>query len=192
MVSFGPDVQGLNYIHKYSFVDLRNKNENSPSETSFSSSFAGTAKDVCSSPNTIFNYIKTKPEFSKFRKIVARAQMDGFLDNIEANFTILIPEDRYLSHIPKEFFDTMDNGLARQILSASSIDRRIDKKLITSSPVAYYFTKNPKMRMYITNIDSKTQVNNCMEIIKYDIKLDNGLIHITNGLIVPSEDHFMN
>ena len=72
------------------------------------------------------------------------------------------------------------------------IDRKITKNLITSSPVAYYYTRNDKMRMYVTNIDDNTRINNSVNIVKYDINVNNGLIHIIDGIIIPNEDHFMN
>jgi len=176
MVSFGPDIQPQDFTHMYQFTDLQSTKK----------------PHLCVHQNTIYNYIRDNPNFSRFKKIIERARNMGQLNEVQADVTIMIPEDKYLEHLPQEFFDKMDDGLARHILWASCINRKIDKKLITSSPVAYYYTQNPEMRMYVTNINGRTQINNCMNIVKYDINLDNGIIHIVNGLIVPSDDHFMN
>ena len=46
--------------------------------------------------------------------------------------------------------------------------------------------------MYITNINRITNINNCVNVVKYDIWKENGIIHIIDNLLLPSEDHFMN
>jgi len=120
---------------------------------------------------------------------VEKASMQGQLSSPQANFTLFVPSDDYLSGWN---IDTLDDGLARQILSASTLRNRIDKNLIMSSPVSYFTTRNARMRMYVTNISGKTQINNCVSVVKYDILLNNGIIHVVDGLILPSEDTFMN
>ena len=97
--------------------------------------------------------------------------------------------DRYISD---NYIKQLDIGLAREIVKASILDRKINSDLLNSTPVTYYYTKNPLMRMYYTYLYGKSVINNCSTVLKYDINLSNGLIHIINGLIVPSEDHFMN
>lgn len=175
MVSTGPDTQSYNFTHMYSFVDYR-----------------GNRAEPCITKGSIYDFLHRNKNFSKFRTIVERAMAIGQLNDVEADFTILVPSDEHLRHIPTEYFNEMDDGLARQILKASSINRRIDKKLITSSPVSYFITLNPRMRMYVTNISGVTRINNCAKIIKYDIELNNGLIHLVDGLIAPNFDHFLN
>lgn len=175
MVSYGPDTQSLNYTHMYAFVDYQGDNNY-----------------YCVQRGSIMDYIRKNPDCSRFLQIVFRARMYEQLSNIAADFTALIPTDNYLKFIPEDFFDTMDDGTARSIVKASLIQRKINKDLITSSPVAYYYTLNPEMRLYVTNISGKTQINNCLEIVKYDIKANNGLIHLVSGLIVPTMDTFMN
>lgn len=175
MVSLGPDCQSYNFSHMYSFVDLR----------------SNTLEPVITR-GSIYDFINSHPRFSKFKQIISRAKQIGFLNDSQANCTMLIPTDDFLKNIPQGFFDTMDDGLARQIISASTIDRKIDKKLLTSSPVAYYITRLPQMRMYVTNISGKTRVNNCVNVVQFDLNFNNGMIHIIDGLIVPNLDHFMN
>lgn len=175
MVSTAPNSQVYNFTHMYSFVDLRSNKD----------------PEVCINPGSIYDFLN-KNNCSKFKKVVERAGMIGQLNDKQADFTVLVPTDNFLAHIPAQYFEKMDDGLARQILDSSVIRKKIDKKLITSSPVAYYNTRNPQMRMYITNISGKTQVNNCATIVKYDINCTNGLIHLVNNILAPNMDHFMN
>jgi hypothetical protein len=163
------------YTHMYSFTD-----------------YNGPTSKMCVNKNTLYDYISSTPGFSKFKSIVDRAHMAAQLNECQANFTIMIPRDESLTGIPVEYFQKMDDGLARQILKASTLYRIIDKNILVSSPVSYYVTKNPEMRMYVTNIGGRTRINNCSTILLYNIALTNGMIHIVDNLVIPSEAHFMN
>lgn len=177
MTSFAPNTQSYNFTHMYDFEDLRTTKKPIP----------------CVTQGSMYDFLyKNKSKFSKFLTILERSGMIGQLNNIEANFTLFVPDDRYLSHIPDEFFTYMDNGLAKQIFHSSSIIRKLDKKLLTSSPVAYYITQNPQMRMYVTNISGKTVLNNCATVRHFDIELNNGYIHVIDNVLAPNDDHFMN
>ena len=176
MVSYAPTTQSYLYNHMSFFVDY--STDKNP--------------DLCINKGSIYDFINSNPKFSKFKKIVDTANRMGFLNQEQATCTVFIPSDNFLDHIPQEYFDTMDNGLAREILESSTIPKILASDLITSSPVCYLYTKNPKMRMYVTNINSKTKLNNCATIIKYDIWCTNGIIHLIDNLIQPSQDHFMN
>ena len=173
MVSYGPDVQSLNYTHMYSFTDYRDT----------------VGRQPCATNGTVFHYIVNHGEMKKFKSIVEMAMMEGYLNDSQFNSTIFIPLDRYISD---NYIKQLDIGLAREIVKASILDRKINSDLLNSTPVTYYYTKNPLMRMYYTYLYGKSVINNCSTVLKYDINLSNGLIHIINGLIVPSEDHFMN
>jgi len=175
MTACYPESQNYMFTHMWSFQDLQ-----------------GNKPELLRNKGTIYDFLVSDGSFKKFLLIVDRARMTSQLDQIDANFTMMIPPDNFLQQIPEEYFAQMDDGLARQILKASSINRKIDSQLITSSPVSYYYTLNPKMRMYITNIGGVTQINNCAQITQYDVPMTNGLVHITNGLVIPSDAHFMN
>jgi Fasciclin domain len=163
------------YTHMYSFTDYR-----------------GPEGKMCVNSGTIYDYLNSNPQCSKFKKIVDRSHMSGQLNEQQANFTIMVATDNYLQHIPNEYFDNMDDGLARQILKASTMIRVVDKKILVSSPVSYYNTLNPEMRMYVTNIGGRTRINNCSSVVQYDLNLYNGTVHIVDNLVVPSDAHFMN
>ena len=175
MVSYAPGIQSLNYTHMWNFQDLR-----------------GVKPEIAPNPNSIYEFITCNKGFSKIKKIVENADLGGILNDIQANFTFIIPHDQSLKEYPEEFFEKMDKGFAKQIINSALINRKIDGDLLSSSPVSYIYTKNPKMRMYITNISGETRINNCVSVLKYNINLGNGLIHIIDGLIIPSEDTFMN
>jgi len=173
MVSYGPDIQSLNYTHMYDFIDYRNTIESEP----------------CRTKNTVYDYIFKRKDMSQFKKIVEKAMMEGYLNDLQFNSTIFIPLD---NNISKDFVNQIDIGLAREIVKSSIINTIVDKKLLTSSPVSYYYTKNPIMKLYYTFLRNVSTLNNCCKVIEYDIKCNNGIIHLIDCLIMPSEEHFMN
>lgn len=176
MVSYAPNSQSRLYNHMWDFTDLRSKKD----------------PFLCVESDSIYAYLRSNPQFSRFRSIVDRAQMSSFLGEMQSNCTLFVPSNESLVGISPEFFDKMDTGLARSIVASSTLPRRLGKDLLTSSPVSYYYTKYPSMRMYVTNISGETILNNCIKVVSFDHILGNGFVHVVDGLIVPNEDHFMN
>jgi len=176
MASYAPNSQSRLYNHMWDFTDLRSKKD----------------PVLCVDSDSIYAYLRSNPKFSRFRSIVDRAQMASFLGEMQSNCTLFVPSNDSLKHIPSDFFDTMDTGQARSIVASSTLPRKLAKDLLTSSPVAYYYTKYPSMRMYVTNISGETILNGCVKVIEFDHILGNGFVHIVDGLIIPNEDHFMN
>lgn len=176
MVSYGPDSQSLNYTHMSSFVDYRGK-----------------TVQPCITKGSIYEYIYKNNNMTRIKQIIDHAKFIGQLNDEQADFTCFFPTDQFINeHFNHNYFDDMDDSLARGILNCSMVNRKIDRKLIMSSPVAYYITKNPQMRMYTTNINNQTILNNRAKIITYDLKFNNGIIHIIDNLLIPTDETFMN
>lgn len=175
MTSCGPNTQSYNFTHMYDFQDYR----------------LTTKPEIKINMNSVYSVICNN-DFSLFKVIVERAGMSGRLNDIELNCTLFIPKNSDIVKYGNDFFEFMDDGLARQILSACMLRRRIKSDIIKSSPVAYYDTKNDAMRMYVTNINSITTINNRADVVTYDLECSNGVIHIIDDLIIPTDEKFMN
>jgi uncharacterized surface protein with fasciclin (FAS1) repeats len=176
MVSYAPNTQYLNFQHMYDFVDYRSK----------------TKPQMCMNEGSIYDYLYKNSQFSKFRSLIDKVGLAGFFSHPQENVSVFVPTDRALLKIPDEYFTNMDIGTARKVLNASTIPKRLKRDLLTSSPVSYYYTKNPMMRMYVTNINGQTRLNNCANIVQFDIETNNGIIHVIDNLLTENEDHFMN
>ena len=177
MVSYAPDTQSLNYTYMYNFVQqLRNQ---------------GTMS-ICVEPGSIYGVLRSTPNFSKFLGIVDRARFASQLNSIQADFTVFVPTDDSLQDVPADFFKDMDIGLARQIVESCLMNRKIDKSLLTSSPVGYFMTLNPRMRMFVRNIGGKTILNDTATVISFDNDCTNGTIHVIDNLIIPTDQTFLN
>jgi uncharacterized surface protein with fasciclin (FAS1) repeats len=133
--------------------------------------------------NSIMDVIDKHPDFTIFTYIIKLAEMDKLLDSKQANFTIFAPADSSIKHIPQSKFLNMDVGEARTIVQSSIQDNRIPKELLQDSPAAYFYTLSPQNRLFITNIDGNTRINNDVNVIHFDINCNNGLIHVVDGLL---------
>ena len=113
--------------------------------------------------------------------------MDNILDNLQADFTLFIPSDTELKYrnIQEDFYVNMDQGTARHIVLSSLLDARIPSEILKDSPATYFITKDPPNRLFITNINEKTRINNLFNVIHYDIVCNNGIIHVVDGMINP-------
>lgn len=171
-----PSSQGYNNIHMWDFSDLRSSR---PAE-------------LCTPADTVYDYISRHPHMKKFASIIARAGMIGALSEKQFDTTLLAPLDTYLPE-PQKFFDNMDRGQARRIIAVSTLNSKIDGQLLRSSPVSSFATKDPYNAnyMYVTNISGVTRINQCATVIEYDIRLGNGILHITDNIILPNYEHFI-
>jgi uncharacterized surface protein with fasciclin (FAS1) repeats len=175
MTTSAPATQGYNFTHMYDFTDFRSNRE----------------VQMCENPNSMYFTLKKSGKFNRFLEIVKNANFSAQLNAEQANFTLFVPTDDSILQ-SQAYFEKMDSGMARQILDASMLRRRIDKTLIESCPVAYYPTLSPTSKMYITNISGNTVINQQYRVKEYDIKCSNGLIHIVDGLIQPTLNVYMN
>lgn len=171
-----PNVQPNNYTHMVSFVDYHGKQK----------------PELCINKNSMYDFFTSNGNFKKFLKLVEKADRNGYINDNQAHYTLFVPADKFLENLPDEYFDSMDMGTARDIFNSLATQRRIDANLLTASPVFYLTTLNPEMRMYVTNINGYTKINNCVNVVRYNVIANNGIIHIVDGLIAPSQDTFMN
>ena len=168
MTSCGPNTQSVNFTHMFDFNDI---NGNLPVKTY--------------SKNSIMDIIYHHPDFTKFCYIIKLANMDSILDNIQSNFTLFIPSDTSIKYLSNDIFTNMDQGDAKNIIKSSLLDYRIPKELIVDSPAAYFNTLSSQNRLFVTNINKNTKLNNTLNIIHFDIICSNGILHVVDKLIKP-------
>ncbi len=173
MVSIRPYSQSYNMMHMYSIPDYQ------------------VTRKLSAPKDSIMGLLLQNNDFSRFRHIVRLANMEGILSDSQANFTLFIPSDTYLKQSAQlqitdaEIFN-MDQGTARDIIRYSTLNRKINKQLLQASPARYLYTRNQVSKLYVTNVSGITRLNNCVKVIHFDIPRSNGLIHVTNGFVVPN------
>lgn len=168
MVSMGPATQSYNFSHMWNTKDLRGC---LPKEVDY--------------PTSLMSIINKHPDFSKFRYMVKLAKLEGIFNSTQADFTIFVPSDKAIAGLGDSVFMNMDDAIARHIVKSSTLDRKIPSELLEDSPAAYFLTKDPPNRLFITNISGRTYINNDINIIHKDMQAVNGLIHVIDKLIWP-------
>lgn len=169
MTSIGPYSEKTNLSHIYDKVDLR-----------------GSLGQKIDLPGTLSWYISMTPNFSKFRYILRLSKLDNMLCEKDSNYTVFVPTDESLSHIPENILLNMDVLTARSIIQASTLKRKITSDILSDSPCSYFMTLNTFNRIFITNVNGQTIIDNNIKVIKSDIMTNNGIIHVTDGLIKPN------
>lgn len=144
----------------------------------------GPKKDTLSAipDNSLSGVLKSTPDFSKFAQIVEKSGLSGILSSYQANATLFVPSDKYLECYDQVFFDQMDRGTALKIVMYSMMNRVIDKKLLQSSPTSSYPTKDRSHNLFVSN-KFDTLLNGRVRVIHWNYKVDNGMIHVVDGLL---------
>ena len=170
MVSIGPYTQAYDTKHMYDFVDLNKK------------------KSCPFNKNTLMGIIGNNSDFTIFARIVEKARYSGKLSDQQADFTIFVPSDEELrKKYNKIFLDNIDDGLARQILAFSMMNRKIDKYLLQSSPVSIFPTLDRSNSMHVNTVRGITHLPNNTTVIHFNHPANNGIIHVIDNFLIPVE-----
>lgn len=173
MTAIGPYTQAYDMKQMYDFVDLRAIKSNG---------------NCIVNNNTLMEIIDSNPDFTIFAGIVEKARYVGKLSEPQADFTIFVPSDNELKKkYTKKFIDNIDDGLARQILAFSMMNRKIDQFLLQSSPVSIFPTIDRSNSMNISTVSGITKLPNCTTVIHWNHPADNGIIHVTDNLLIPEQ-----
>lgn len=168
MTANGPMTKIFDFTHMYDFV---NPNRNCCVFLKYRNS-------------SLYGHIQNNPNLSIFKFIVDKAQLGTILDDMQAEFTLFVPTDEELmKRFSQNVFVNMDKGEAYALIKSSLLERRLPSEIIQNSPAAYFTTKYPPNKLFITNINGKTTLNKTVDVIKKDIMCDNGIIHYTNNLV---------
>ena len=171
MTSNTPATQAYNFTHMFDQPDLRTCSSN---------------KKPVYSQNSMMSIIDKHPDFTKFKYMIQLSDFQEIFDDSQTNFTVFIPSDDTLQKIGKNVFTNMDRTTARSIINASILNHRIPSEILADSPASYFATRHKYDRLFITNINGRTYLNNCVNVIHKDWIASNGIIHVIDGLIVPA------
>ena len=168
MVSSGPYTQSMNQTHMFDLPDLR-----------------GPLPIIIKCPNSLSGIVDSHPDFTKFKYMLNLAKLDTLYGDLQADFTIFVPSDNALRHINNNVFLNMNKNTARHIIKSSTLKRKITSAILSDSPASWFHTMDPPNRLFVTNINGKTYLNNTINVVHKDIPASNGIIHVIDGLIWP-------
>ncbi len=139
-------------------------------------------------PDSITGMLYNDKRFSRIYYVLVRAALANDYDAIQANCTFFAPPDEYLRHIPEGVFVNMDRGTARSLIMSLTLDRRIPYVLLADSPIATYNTRLIPNKLFITNVNGDMYINNTIKVTPGDVKTNNGIVILLEGLIWPEMD----
>ena len=79
----------------------------------------------------------------------------------------------------------MDIGTAISIVRNCTVNNRITKPLLQSTPNFILITKNNPNNLTLHTISDVTKICPDINFLQYDIEANNGIIHIVDKLIIP-------
>ena len=145
-------------------------------------------KEVCRIPeNTISGYLHNHPEYRLFTWMIKKAEMELKMGDQQFDATLFVVNDKDLlkQFGSDDFFVNMDKNQAYNILYAHLLNKKIHKKTLMSQRLTKIYTKNEKTQIIFLNNYGDITLNNMSKLIKEDIRLQNGVIHVVDHLILP-------
>jgi len=195
MTSFQGDHQLTDYSYMYDFID------DSPSAKYTSNSSVCQAQFTCNQtvPNTLQGWLATDPRGKRFYQLVKIAGMEGMFADCEANFTLFVPNtftDRVEIQQPCPGISKLygsaltDPGTARQIVTYSSLNRKVRGETLRSEQFMYLYPRDftGSKIIVVNSTDDKncqTVLNTYSTVQEWDICLSNGMIHVVSDMLVP-------
>jgi uncharacterized surface protein with fasciclin (FAS1) repeats len=176
MTSMGPATPSTDMTHMYTFT-------NSWVQTK--------PLSVCTIPGSILDFVHTNENLSQFYEILKKSNMAFEFNDNPMKMTLFAVPNEYMPNNPS-FYQNMDRGTARQIITMLTMNKQISGSILVSCPSAYYSTLNKDQRLFVTNTRNGTTINNTANIINYDIVCKNGVVHILNKLLFPTDATFVN
>jgi len=122
--------------------------------------------------------------FSYYASLVDTAELNGFFADEQAMFTLFVVKDEDIPERLKRVIINADKNTALSIINYSTLEIPINQRSLKSSSCYYVNTRNNKDRLFITNYNGQTLINNSKVIDC--IVLDNGMIYVVDKLLIPS------
>ena len=166
MTSCGPYWQAQNYTHMFDIQDIRGPLPK---------------KVLC--PGSIADIIDKTPDLSSFNYILRLSGLVGQYNNLQADFTVFAPSNKHITN--NNFIKNMDVNTAISIVKNCTVNNKITKPLLQSTPNFILITKNNPNNLNLQTISGVTKIYPNINFLEYDIEAVNGIIHIVDKLIIP-------
>ena len=137
--------------------------------------------------DTISGYLKEHPGYQLFSWMIKKADMELKMGNEQFDATLFVVNDENLRKQfgSDDFFLCMDKNKAYNILYAHLLNRKISKQTLMSQRLTKIYTKNEKTEIMFLNNYGDITLNNMSNLVKENIKLQNGIIHEIDRLLLP-------
>ena len=166
MVSNYPNSQAFDFRQMYDFRYLNPKKPMYPIDS-------------------LMGVIDGNQDLSIFSQLIKKANFENKLSSPQADFTIFVPSDASLRQkYSKQYLDNMDRGIATQIINNSIMNRKLDQKLLQSSPVGKYPTISRSISLEISTVCDKTMIQGHINVLHFNQPASNGIIHVVSDFLI--------
>ena len=147
--------------------------------------------EAVSSPPSILGLLQDNKDFSIFYHLVIKGQLDGRLNDLQANYTLFVPSNEFLiSKYPTSLFTNMDIYTAKEIVLYHLLPGKISYQMLQSSGAMYLTTmindsNYARVLSETCPPDSSILLNNSAKIKIGNITRNNGLIHVIDNMLFP-------
>lgn len=144
--------------------------------------------------DSVMGFLSSNGNFKIFSYLLKIANTDIIANQREFMSTLFIADDETLNKkFGESFFMNLDRNSALKIVNLHILPRIVTKNTLNGRRVAILDTKNPQSQISMMNNRgniSLISLNKKFDIISDEIRKNNGIIYVIDGLFLPQNFSF--
>lgn len=121
-------------------------------------------------------------EYPIFARLVQLAKLDDQLNDALFDGTLFVPCREYLDRYQDYLYSIQDVSVARNVVSASILPNVVQLSVLESAVLP---TQNKYNPIYVSQVGGECCINGNLFIVKPNLLLNNGIVHVLNGMVNP-------
>jgi len=145
--------------------------------------------------NSVYGHLCSDPTFKIMVHLVKTANLDKVMDNPQFNMTLFACKDQdLLEKYGEKFFMSLDRSSALSIVNYNMMNRMIKKSTLLECDGCLVQTRKEEsqvgINVFLIGGDKNVIINGNTMILSPEIVKSNGLLYLTDNLLIPSEFSF--
>lgn len=140
-------------------------------------------------PNSVMGFLHSNGNFKIFSYLLKVANADIITSQREFMSTLFVADDETLTRqLGENFFMNLDRNSALKLINLHILPRVVTKNTMIGRRVAVLDTKNPQSQISMMNNRgniSLISLNKKFDIISDEIRTNNGIVYVLNGMFIP-------
>ena len=128
-------------------------------------------------------------EAGSFNTLVAALQAAELVETLQGDgpFTVFAPKDEAFEALPTGTVDTLLKPENKETLKSILLYHVVSGKVMAADVVGLDEAETVNGQSISINVDGeKVMLNDNIQVIKTDIEADNGVIHVIDGVLIPT------
>jgi uncharacterized surface protein with fasciclin (FAS1) repeats len=158
--------------------------------------YANMFEDVNTEQYDIMSLARSNSNLSTFVSLAEMAGMEAAIKNAGSNFTVFIPTNEAFESLPKEDYDRLTNPA-----NQAELIKVLQAHILPNNVSANQFQNNQRIEttdgktidVAVSSAGGTTGVLTIggATVVKPDVKVSNGIVHIVDGVIMPTDKNGM-